>query len=176
MTKKQALRDLQTRLAGRLASVQTQAVAVAWLAVTMAGRPYLLPLSQSGEIFPLSPITPVPYTQAWFCGVANLRGGLFGVVDLARLIDPAATPVRNESAWAQARLVTLNADAGVNGALVVDSLMGLRRQEAFLSAEPAPSGSPPYFGQCFLDRDGRSWQEIDLYALSQTPAFLSIGR
>lgn len=175
MTKKQALRDLQTRLAGRLQSVQTQAVSAAWLAVSMSGRSCLLPLSQSGEIFPVSNITRVPYTQAWFCGVANLRGGLFGVVDLVLLIDPAASHARTEQAWSQARLVTLNAEAGVNCALVVDSLMGLRRQEAFTSARPAPEGSPAYFGQCFLDPEGRSWQEIDLYALSQTPAFLSIG-
>jgi len=175
MTKKQALRDLQTRLAVRLQSAQAQAVSAAWLAVSIAGRSYLLPLSQSGEIFPVTPFTRVPYTQPWFCGVANLRGGLFGVVDLVMLIDPSATTVRTEPAWAQARLVTLNAEASVNCALVVDSLLGLRRLEAFKSAQPAPAGSPSYFGQCFLDSQDRQWQEIDLYALSQTPAFLSIG-
>ena len=175
MTKKQALRDLQARLADRLQSAQGQAVSVAWLAVSMAGQHYLLPLSQSGEIFPVPGMSRVPYTQPWFCGVANLRGGLFGVVDLALLLNPTAKVARSEQAWAQARLVTLNAQAGVNSALVVDALMGLRRPEAFASTLPAPTGAPPWLSQRFMDADGRPWQEIDLYALSQTPAFLSIG-
>ncbi len=175
MTKKQALRDLQTRLAGRLQSAQAQSVSVAWLAVILGGTRYLLPLSQSGEIFPLPAITRVPYTQAWFCGVANLRGGLVGVVDLVPFLDAQSTQVRNEQAWAQARLVTLNADSGVNCALVVDSLLGLRRQEAFTRVESALVGSPSWFGHRFLDAQDQPWQEIDLYALSQTARFLSIG-
>ncbi|MDR3369028.1 chemotaxis protein CheW [Rhodoferax sp.] len=175
MTKKQALRDLQTRLAGRLQSAQQQSVSMAWLAVLMGGSRYLLPLSQSGEIFPLPSLARVPYTQAWFCGVANLRGGLFGVVDLVTFMDPNATQVRNEQAWTQARLVTLNADAGVNCALVVDSLLGLRRQDTFKTIEPTQAGSLPWLGHRFLDSQDQPWQEIDLYALAQTPHFLSIG-
>jgi twitching motility protein PilI len=175
MTKKQALRDLQTRLADKLQSVQQQSVSMAWLAVLMGGSRYLLPLSQSGEIFPLSSLVRVPYTQAWFCGVANLRGGLFGVVDLVVFMDPNSAQMRKEQAAAQASLVTLNADAGVNCALVVDGLLGLRRQDAFKTVEPAPVGSPSWLGHRFLDSQDLSWQEIDLYALTQTPQFLSIG-
>ena len=175
MSDKQAIRDLQTRLADRLQSARAQPVSVAWLAVLMGDVRYLLPLSQSGEIFPLPSLTRVPYTQPWFCGVANLRGGLYGVVDLLPLMGSAQAPVRNELAWAQARLVTLNPDSGVSCALVLDGLMGLRRQEAFQRFEPAPPDSPAWFGHRFTDLQDQSWQEIDLYALSQTAAFLRIG-
>ena len=48
------------------------------VAVEAAGRKYLFPLTQSGEIFPWVSIQAVPYTQRWFLGVANLRGGLYG--------------------------------------------------------------------------------------------------
>ncbi|WP_180125547.1 chemotaxis protein CheW [Rhodoferax sp. BLA1] len=173
MSNKQALRDLQTRLADRLQSAQGQSVSVAWLAVRLGEAHYLLPLSQSGEIFPLPNITRVPYTQPWFCGVANLRGGLYGVVDLLALMGDAAA--RSEQAWAQVRLVTLNAESGLNCALVLDGLMGLRRQEAFTHMAPAAPGSPAWFGHRLTDTDDQVWQEIDLYALSQTAAFLSIG-
>ena len=175
MSNKQALRDLQTRLADRLQSAQTQSVSVAWLAVLVGGGRYLLPLSQSGEIFPLPSVARVPYTQPWFCGVANLRGGLYGVVDLDPLMGNTAAPVRTEQAWSEARLVTLNAESGVNCALVLDGLMGLRRQEAFQRFEPAPPDSPAWFGHRLTDLQDQSWQEIDLYALSQTAAFLRIG-
>jgi twitching motility protein PilI len=175
MSNKQALRDLQTRLADRLQSVQGQSMTAAWLAVLVGGGRYLLPLSQSGEIFPLPSIARVPYTQPWFCGVANLRGGLYGVVDLEQLMGNTIVSSRSEQTWADARLVTLNAESGVNCALVLDGLMGLRRQEAFLRYEPAPLGSPAWFGYCFTDKQDQVWQEIDLYALSQTAAFLHIG-
>jgi len=175
MSDKQAIRDLQTRLADRLQSARAQAASVAWLAVLMGDAHYLLPLSQSGEIFSLPSVARVPYTQPWYCGVANLRGSLYGVVDLVPFMDATAVSDRDEQAWAQARLVTFNAESGVGCALVLDGLMGLRRQEAFQRFEPAPPGSPAWFGQCFTDTHGQSWQEIDLYALSQTAAFLNIG-
>ena len=175
MSNKQALRDLQTRLADRLQSAQGQSVSVAWLAVRLGEAHYLLPLSQSGEIFPLPNLTRVPYTQAWFCGVANLRGGLYAVVDLLALMGGGAEVRRSEQAWAQVRLVTLNAESGLNCALVLDGLLGLRRQEAFTDVEPAPAGSPAWFGHRLIDTHGQAWQELDLYALSQTAAFLSIG-
>ena len=83
MANRQALKDLQIRLAERLQLARTQGIAPLWLAVEAGEKKYLFPLAQSGEIFPWVGIQPVSYTQAWFLGVANLRGGLYGVVDLA---------------------------------------------------------------------------------------------
>jgi twitching motility protein PilI len=79
MANREALRDLQSRLAGRLQAARSEGVSVAaWLAVQAGGRDYLLPLNQAGEIFPWTGVQPVPYTQAWFLGIANLRGALMG--------------------------------------------------------------------------------------------------
>jgi twitching motility protein PilI len=53
MANREALRDLQSRLAGRLQAARSEGVSVAaWLAVQAGGRDYLLPLNQAGEIFP----------------------------------------------------------------------------------------------------------------------------
>jgi len=174
MANKEALRDLQQRLAQRLQTAQTQADSPSWLAVRVSRSHFLLPLSQSGEIFPLAGIARVPYTQAWFAGVANLRGGLVGVVDLQRFMDPQAG-VRDEQALAQVRLVTLNVELGVNCALVVDDLLGLRRAEMFKSSEDAAIAAPAYFGRRFQDEQGVVWQELNLQLLSQTSAFQEIG-
>jgi len=174
MANKEALLDLQQRLAERLQSAQADGDASSWLAVRIGNGQYLFPLSQSGEIFPVGAITRVPYTQSWFSGVVNLRGGLYGVVDLMLLLQPQAT-ARDEAAWAQARLVTLNVDLGVNCALLVDALAGLRRQDAFNGVQPAPEGSPDYFGSCLIDAKGTSWQEINLLKLAHSPAFLDIS-
>jgi twitching motility protein PilI len=176
MANREALRELQARLAKRLQASKTEGMSVSWLAVVAGGQNYLLPLGQSGEIVPLSNLQPVPYSKAWFRGVINIRGGLFGVVDLAGFIGanvgatPVPAPLANE-----ASVVTLNALLEVNCALQVDSLAGLRGSDAFRSTAPASPDKPTFFGNSFTDSEGASWQEINLRALTQFPAFLSIG-
>jgi len=135
---------------------------------------YLLPLAQSGEIFPLPAVQTVPYSQSWFLGVVNLRGGLYGVVDLAAFIAGQA-PARTEQYWGEASVVTLNAALDINCALLIDSLSGLRHVGAFSGSEPPPEGAPPYFGNRYIDADGSRWQEINLQQLSQMSEFLSIS-
>ena len=174
MANREALRELQSRLATRLQAARTEGMSVAWLAVKAADTNFLLPLGQSGEIFPLVSLQPVPYAQVWFKGVLNIRGGLFGVVDLMGFIRSGQSPKR-EVVSADACVVTLNPLLEVNCALQVDSLAGLRGADAFVSSCAAPKGSPTYFGHQFEDKDGVTWQEIDLRTLSQTPQFLSIS-
>ena len=176
MANREALRELQARLAKRLQAAQTEGMSVSWLAVKAGGRNYLLPLGQSGEIVPLSNLQPVPYSTAWFKGVINIRGGLFGVVDLAGFIgaNGGAAPASPISAT-EASVVTLNALLEVNCGLQIDSLAGLRGTDAFRSTTPATPDMPAYFGNNFVDSEGSNWQEINLRALAQFPAFLSIG-
>lgn len=174
MANREALRELQSRLASRLQAARNEGQSVSWLAVESGGKRYLFPLSQSGEIFPLGTVQAVPYTQPWFVGVANLRGGLFGVVDLAAFVggDAAQTP---RTASADASLLALNAALEVNAALMVQRLSGLRGVDAFTASIEAPEGSPGYFGHVYVDANGVHWQEINLQLLSQSPEFLSIS-
>jgi twitching motility protein PilI len=175
MANREALRELQSRLASRLQAARTEGVQASWLAVESAGAKYLFPLAQSGEIFPFASAQPVPYTQTWFLGVANLRGGLYGVVDLASFVGGQAPAMRSDSVRAESRLVALNAALEVNCALLIDRLAGLRNMDAFSSSSDAPEGSPGYFGSGYTDANGAYWQEINLQALSQQPQFLSIS-
>jgi twitching motility protein PilI len=174
MANREALRDLQSRLASRLQAAKAEGLSISWLAVRAGGLDYLLPLAQSGEIFPLPSVQAVPYSQSWFLGVVNLRGGLYGVVDLASYIAGKA-PVRTEQYWAEASVVTLNAALEINCSLLIDSLAGLRHVGAFSGSEPPPEGAPPYFGNRYVDADGSRWQEINLQQLSQMSEFLSIS-
>ena len=103
MAKREALRELQSRLAQRLQQARTEVRTASWLAVECAGVGLLMPLPGAGEIFSVGPWLPVPHTQPWFMGVANLRGGLHGVVDLAAFLGlraPIARITSNGSALA----------------------------------------------------------------------------
>ncbi len=173
MANKQALRDLQTRLAERMQQVRGETPGVSWLAVDCAGQGLLLSLKQAGEIFDLGPLLPVPHTQPWLAGVVNLRGGVFTVVDLARFLGlrqaaPAVQP--------QARLVAFNAALGINGALLIDRLEGLRHAADLQASEESTDNAarPALALAGWRDAAGRCWQEIDLAALAQSPQFLAI--
>ncbi|SFC02652.1 twitching motility protein PilI [Polaromonas sp. OV174] len=175
MANRQALRELQTRLADRLQIARTQGVSASWLAVEAGGKKYLFPLSQSGEIFPWVSMQSVPYTQAWFAGVANLRGGLFGVVDLASYVSGQPPLLKNELARTDSRLVSLNSALEVNCVLLVDKLAGLRKQDAFIDFSEKAPDAPDFFGNQYVDLGGTTWQEINLQLLAQQAHFLTIG-
>ena len=173
--KKQALREFQSRLAQRLQTARTSGVVASWLAVEAGSRRLLFPLSHAGEIFSWTDVQPVPYTQAWFLGVANLRGGLHGVIDLGAFIKGEGSIRRSEMELAQSRLVVLNPMLDSSCAVLIDRLQGLRTTESFASSSPAAEAAPVFFGHSFVDMDGAEWQEVNLQALSQHPSFLSIG-
>lgn len=175
MANRQALRELQNRLAVRLQAAKTQGVSASWLAVEAGGAKYLFPLNQSGEIFPWVSAQNVPYTQTWFAGVANLRGGLYGVVDLASFVSGKMPPARNELARTESRLVALNSALELNCALQVDKLSGLRNPEAFTDFTERSTESPEFFGHSYVDVNGVSWQEINLQLLAQHANFLTIS-
>jgi len=178
MSNRQNLKALQERLAQRLAAAKTQAVTASWLAVEVGSHRCLLPLVQSGEIHAWTAVQAVPYTQPWFVGVASLRGGLFGVVDLLALPGLASDGSRargTDRVSSESRLVSLHAALGVNAVLWVDRLLGLRNASAFRSLAPALDHAAPYMARRLVDEEGGVWQELDLQRLAEEPEFLAIA-
>jgi len=171
MANKEALRELQSRLAERLQAARTQERGKSWLAVECSSRGFLFPLKEAGEIFALAPILPVPHAHAWFLGVSNLRGHLHGVVDLAGFLGvKTGEPPREQS-----RLVAFNAELDINCALLVDRLAGLRSERQLSAQAGVDDGPrPPFVGARYADDTGRSWQELNLAALAADEAFLRI--
>ena len=177
MADKEALRALQNRLAQRLQEARSTARGRAWLAVECGGRGLLFPLHEAGEIFPLAPLAGVSHAQNWFLGVANLRGQLHGVIDLAAFLGISAAGSGRD----QSMLVGFNASLDINAALLVDRLAGLRGEDQLtpqVDAAPVSKASPvPSFaGARWCDAEGRVWQELSLARLVRHPAFLTIVR
>jgi twitching motility protein PilI len=175
MANKQALRELQTRLAERMQQVRTETPGVSWLAVESAGQGVLLPLPQAGEISDVGTVLPVPHTRPWLTGVVNLRGGVCTVVDLGQFLGlrgPGVAAPRDH-----ARLVGFNASLGLNGVLLVDKLQGLRHAADMRMDDDSPDNAqrPAFATARWRDGEGRHWQEISLAALAVTPEFLAIA-
>lgn len=185
MANREALRELQSRLAERLSQARRESRASSWLAVECAGQGLLVPLGSAGEIFPVGALLPVPHTQPWFIGVANLRGGLHGVVDLAAFFGlraPFASVAQGPGIAAapepqreQARLLALNPAIGAQCALLIDQLAGLRSEEQMRREPLDGSARPAFVGSLWRDTGGRHWQEIDLAALARHEQFLGIA-
>lgn len=172
MAQREALRELQARLADRLQQVQGDVRTARWLAVECGRHGFLFPLAGAGEIFTAGTLTPLAHTRPWFLGVANLRGALHGVFDLTVFLGLEPRPLGRE----HAQIVAFNPALGSHAAVLVHRLAGLRHAEQ-LTPEPADEGPRPAFaGARLTDAQGRTWQEIDLTALARHDEFLAISR
>ena len=175
MAKREALRELQSRLAERLQAALTEVPSTSWLAVHCAGLGVIFPLRSAGEIFTAAGVLPVPHTQPWFLGVANLRGGLHGVVDLAGFLGLRSRRLTLDALGEQSRLLSFNPGTGGHCAVLVDRLAGLRNASQLTRLPDGPHQRPSFPGPQYRDAQGQVWQEIDLAALAQQEQFLGIA-
>jgi len=168
---KTSLRQFQQDLAQRLSSAKLQAAAATSLGVQCGSAYWLIDLADAGEIVPVPEILPVPLTKPWFVGVSNIRGSLYSVVDFASFAG--AEPV---SRGQENRLVLAGSRFGINAAILVSRMLGLRNPRDFTQEAAAGSGgSTPWAGANFRDGDARVWHELKLQELVQNQEFLQVG-
>lgn len=161
-----SLREFQENLVRRLAEAKA-GERRALLGVQAGGENWLLDLTDSGEILPVPPLTTVPLTRPWFRGLANVRGTLYGVVDLSAFhLGPPIVPSGH------ARLLLVGARHGVNTALLVSRATGLRSPEDF---ESAGDDDRPWVAARLKDMQERVWLKIDVPRLLARPEFLDAG-
>lgn len=154
------LRQYQAQLLARMQAARTGTGArVNQLGVGIGDERYLLDLTSAGEIVSVAPVSAVPLTQAWYLGLANIRGSLVGVIDLARYLG-----LKETASGAEARLVTFAPALGFNCALLVARVYGLR---------PAAAMTP--HGEQLIDTDKQTWTPLDLAALVRDERFLHVG-
>jgi twitching motility protein PilI len=167
--KKLSLREFQESLVQRLTSARAGQTSRALLGV-LAGRDYwLLDLADSGEIVPLPPLTGVPLTQPWFCGIANIRGTLYSVVDFSAFQGGEITPQNADS-----RLLIVGGRFGINSALLVNRTLGLRNIEQ-MEPRAVDADPRPWVGEQYSHPPGKVWKRLNLRNLLGQPEFLEIG-
>ncbi|MEO5700632.1 MAG: chemotaxis protein CheW [Casimicrobiaceae bacterium] len=168
------LRLFQQELATRLARKTTAQVESSRLGVACGGENWLVRLADAAEVIALPPVASVPLTKPWFRGVANVRGNLYTVIDLARFLGRGDAPAAPGAA-AQSRLVVFGPRAGeLRASIVVQRVLGLRNVSELAPVAPVEN-APPWYGQRWMDTNGTAWQEIDLARLAQDREFLHVG-
>lgn len=102
---------------------KTEQVETTWQAILfrVGGRRMLVPLSQVKAILPPPRQVPVPGAKSWVMGLANMRGELTGVYDLARLFFDMPSESNRHS------VVLLAKSQQFSAALLVDRSYGIRQ-------------------------------------------------
>ncbi|AMC36214.1 chemotaxis protein CheW [Janthinobacterium sp. B9-8] len=170
MAKRISLRDYQEGVMARLKSVAASAQVDARLGVRIGGENWLVDLSDVAEVMPVPALSTVPLVHHWFKGVANLRGNLVSVSDLAAFLGTGSL-----SATPAARLLLLHPRHILHCAVLVDRMLGLKHL-ADLTPDSALSRSSACTGDAYRDAVGISWRSLDIQALVAQPAFLQTGQ
>lgn len=167
------LRAFQQELATRLAAKTTAQVEQSRLGLACAGSQWLIRLADAGEVIAVPTVATVPLTRSWYLGIANIRGNLYSIIDFGGFLGHEGEPAMPGAA--PARLVLFGPRVGeLRAGLVVHRVLGLRNLVE-LERGDAAADAPAWYGARWTDRQGGTWQEIDLALLAQDPAFLQVG-
>lgn len=164
------LREFQEYLSKRLTSAARGESTSALLGVQSGNENWLLNLSDAGEIIPMPPLAPVPLTQPWFAGVANIRGNLYSVVDFSAFRGGDPTP-----RTVHARLVLIGARFGINSAILVNRMLGLKPVDAFAQEDDHNAELPTWISSTVADTAGNPWHRLDVSGLLADQKFMQIG-
>ncbi len=163
MARRFSLREFQQNVLSRIQTSGGAASHISTLGIQVGDQNWLVQMSDIGEVLPLPALTPVPLTKAWFLGVANIRGKLYGIADLSALSG------LGETARGQSSRILLVADKyAFNAGLLVSRVIGLRDSSAWRRTEQD--------GEIRLqDEQNNTWRWLDVDNLLQRAEFLQIG-
>ncbi len=126
------------------------------------------PLGEVAEILTPPPLSKVPCTKPWVCGIANVRGNLLPIMDLQGYLYDRSSILNRHS-----RILVVNHN-GMYSGLAVDAVLGLRHftDEQRCSELPgADERLHKYMLYGFRDSD-RHWGVFSMHGLAETPKFL----
>ncbi len=125
-------------------------------------------IDEIAELLTPLPLTPVPGTQRWVRGIANVRGNLVPVIDLGDFLFDASTRVGERS-----RLL-ITRQQGSQVGLLVDEVVGQRNlgDEQRNVAEPEADERVKRFVEENVTLDGQRIGLFSMSRLARAPDFL----
>lgn len=169
MAKRISLREYQEGMIARLQGVTSASQEDARLGVEVAGERWLLDLADIAEVLPLPTVAPVPLAQAWFRGVANIRGNLVSVVDLQAFFGGNALTPTSFS-----RLLLLHPKHLPHAGVLVTRMLGLWHLAEMVEM-PRQAADPAWLTGRYQDESGCEWRVLGVAQLAVEPAFLRTG-
>ncbi len=170
MARKSSLREFQQGVALRIRDAATRKTVLSRLGFQVGEDKWLVDLADVSEVIPVPNLVPVPLTQAWYFGVANIRGKLYSITDLATYQG------QNTVHTGAQRRAILIAEKLIEGSgFIVSRMLGLHNPEMFTPQVLAASDARPWIKGVYHDAQGVRWLELDLAGLTRTAQFLEVG-
>lgn len=143
-----------------------------WLGIgfRVAGEYLALPIDEVRELLPYPRLTRIPGTKPWIKGLANVRGRLVTVVDLAGFLMNRATRIP-----ARSRVISIR-DEIFPVAFLVDEVAGQRHFMLDTLTEDV-SARPDWirgYLKGTLKHGDVEWGALDLTRLLRDPAFVDV--
>lgn len=168
MAKGSNLRDYQTSILARLEDAKKAGAEApaGYLGVVIGSKNVLVNLQEISETLPVADIQRVPIVKPWFLGVANVRGVLYAINDLAQMLENSFTSISSN-----ARMLLMSDVVTSNVAFVVDRMIGLRKLDDMQLRAEAAEESACLKTQTYQDNENRVWHMLDCDKLVRSKEF-----
>jgi len=137
----------------------------------VGGHQVVTPWSEVAEIQSLPTLTRVPGAKDWVKGVANVRGSLLPIMDLAVFLGERAKPRMKQ------RLLVIEHD-GIYSGVIVDEILGAMTFEQFEQLDEDPlvnENLKPFIRGGFYKQDV-DWPIFSLHAVAESPDFRIVSK
>lgn len=139
------------------------------VAFEIFGTQFVAPLGDVEEVIHMPDWTPVPNTQAWICGVSNIRGRMYSLSHLSSFLGGTSNPVKRHN-----KVLCLN-HLEHNCGVLVDRVFGIQHFDRHNYYQHA-AGLPVHlqeFCQGYFVHQNKSWHVFLLRNLFNNQKFLS---
>ena len=137
----------------------------------LGSQHFVTAMSEVSELLKYPELSPVPRTRAWVRGMANVRGNLLPVMDLAAYLGGLASGPDQTS-----RVIAIDVD-GVYTGLLVDEVFGMRHfpnHEFREVGGDVEESVAPYVEGMFRSR-GEQWLVFSMRTLARSPRFMKVA-
>ncbi|MFL0811376.1 MAG: chemotaxis protein CheW [Agarilytica sp.] len=134
------------------------------------GHRMVVTMGQISELLDLPSSTRLPGVQPWVMGLANVRGRLLPLFDLARFLGGHVHGQRKTH-----RVLVWESDDMYSG-IVVDRAFGMQHfiADTFVAeTEQLPESLSQYVSGYYADAKGQKWNVFDMSALAADPDFIN---
>lgn len=139
------------------------------IAFEMMGQYFVAPLGEVAEVIYPPKYTFVPNTQPWVLGLANIRGRLLSVANLAHYISGKKTPTTRTE-----KVICISHDDHYVG-LIVDRVLGIQHfnKKSFFSENNEINSSVKEYCQGYFHQHEQKWNIFLFSRLLKNPKYLN---
>jgi twitching motility protein PilI len=139
------------------------------IAFRFAGHQFIAPLGEVAEVIPVPRSTTIPSAKRWMRGLANVRGRLLPLTDLAQFLHMPETELTRLSK------VMIIDQPNNYGGVIVDQVIGIHHfnKHSYFSSNAQLPDALAQYTSGYFERHGQQWHVFLFSKLVQDQAYLN---